>query len=141
MDKEAQNYRVVCTLEDIYGQIIIWLIVIVLTLVGTLGLWSGTRQIHALAMVGLTLVLSLPFLLFVFLTTLLCSTILSLRLWNQHKTLAHLQAEALNQPIKSLQKLVVNLLELTECVKTWWGEDTGYVKFLSGLSLYLLHSH
>ncbi|XLQ11741.1 MAG: hypothetical protein KPI85_00925 [cyanobacterium endosymbiont of Epithemia adnata isolate EadnSB Bon19] len=71
MDKEAQNYRVVCTLEDIYDQIIIWLIVIVLTLVGTLGLWSGTRQIHALSMVGLALVLSLPFLLFVFLTTLL----------------------------------------------------------------------
>ena len=63
MDKEAQNYRVVCT--------IVWLIVIVLTLVGTLGLWSSTRQIYTLAMMGLALVLSLPFLLFVFLTTLL----------------------------------------------------------------------
>ncbi|MGP0127872.1 MAG: hypothetical protein ACTMUB_01000 [cyanobacterium endosymbiont of Rhopalodia musculus] len=71
MDKEFQNYRVVCTLEDIYGQIIVWLIVIVLTLVGTLGLWSNTRQIYALAMAGLILVLSLPFLLLVFLTTLL----------------------------------------------------------------------
>ncbi|BBA80163.1 hypothetical protein RGRSB_1775 [cyanobacterium endosymbiont of Rhopalodia gibberula] len=71
MDKEAQNYRVVCTLEDIYGQVIVWLIVIILTLVGTLVLWSGTRQIYALAMVGFALVLSLPFLLFGFLTTLL----------------------------------------------------------------------
>ncbi|MGK7882746.1 MAG: hypothetical protein AB4060_21990 [Crocosphaera sp.] len=73
MDKKSQKYRLVCTLTfgDIYGQIIIWLIVIFLTLASALGLWSSTRQLYALAMVGLVLVLSLPFLLFAFVTTLL----------------------------------------------------------------------
>ena len=73
MDKESQKYRLVCTLTfgDVYGQIIVWLIVIFLTLASALGLWSSTRQLYALAMVGLVLVLSLPFLLFAFVTTLL----------------------------------------------------------------------
>lgn len=73
MDKEFRNYRMVCTLTfgDIYGQIIVWLIVIFLTLASTLALWSSTRQIFALATVGLVVVLSLPFLLFAFVTTLL----------------------------------------------------------------------
>lgn len=72
MDKESQKYRMVCTLTfgDVYGQIIVWLIVIFLTLASALGLWSSTRQIYALAVVGLVLVLSLPFLLFAFVTTL-----------------------------------------------------------------------
>lgn len=73
MDKEIQKYRMTCTLTfgDIYGQIIVWLIVIFLTLATTLALWSSTRQIYALATVGIVLVLSLPFLLFAFVTTLL----------------------------------------------------------------------
>jgi hypothetical protein len=73
MDKEIQRYRMVCTLTfgDIYGQIIVWLIVIFLTLASTLALWSSTRQVYALATVGIVLVLSLPFLLFAFVTTLL----------------------------------------------------------------------
>lgn len=73
MDKEIQKYRMICTLTfgDIYGQIIAWLIVIFLTLATTLALWSSTRQIYALATVGIVLVLSLPFLLFAFVTTLL----------------------------------------------------------------------
>ena len=73
MEKEILKYRMVCTLTfgDIYGQIIIWLIVIFLTLASTLALWSSTRQIYALATVGIVLVLSLPFLLFAFVTTLL----------------------------------------------------------------------
>ncbi|HLO50934.1 MAG TPA: hypothetical protein VK211_21135 [Kamptonema sp.] len=68
-----QNYRLRCTLTfgDIYGQIIIWLIVIFLSLASALALWSSVRQIYALATVGLILVLSLPFLLFAFVTTLL----------------------------------------------------------------------
>ena len=68
-----QNYRLKCTLTfgDIYGQIIIWLIVIFLSLASALALWSSARQIYALATVGLILVLSLPFLLFAFVTTLL----------------------------------------------------------------------
>jgi hypothetical protein len=62
----------VCTLSfgDIYGQIIIWLIVIFISLATTLALWSSTRQIYAFATVALVLVLTLPFLLFAFVTTL-----------------------------------------------------------------------
>lgn len=73
MDKEIQNYRMICTLSfgDIYGQIIVWLIVIFISLASALALWSSDRQIYALATVGLILVLSLPFLLFAFVTTLL----------------------------------------------------------------------
>ena len=72
MDK-LQKYRMVCTLTfgDIYGQIVIWLIVIFLSLASALALWSTSRHIYALATVGLILVLSLPFLLFAFVTTLL----------------------------------------------------------------------
>jgi hypothetical protein len=72
MDK-LSKYRLICTLSfgDIYGQIIVWLIVIFLSLASALALWSAERQIYALATVGLILVLSLPFLLFAFVTTLL----------------------------------------------------------------------
>ena len=73
MDKEINKYKMICTLTfgDIYLQIIIWLIVIFVSLATTLALWSSTRQIYALATVGIVLVLSLPFLLFAFVTTLL----------------------------------------------------------------------
>ena len=73
MDKDLHKYKMICTLKfgDIYGQIIIWLIVIFVSLATTLALWSSTRQIYALATVGIVLVLSLPFLLFAFVTTLL----------------------------------------------------------------------
>jgi hypothetical protein len=73
MDKELHKYKMICTLKfgDIYGQIIVWLIVIFVSLATTLALWSSTRQIYALATVGIVLVLSLPFLLFAFVTTLL----------------------------------------------------------------------
>jgi hypothetical protein len=73
MTQEMQRYRMICTLTfgDIYGQIIVWLIVIFASLATTLALWSSTRQIYALATVGIVLVLSLPFLLFAFVTTLL----------------------------------------------------------------------
>lgn len=73
MDRENSNYKMICTLTfgDIYLQIIVWLIVIFISLATTLALWSSTRQIYALATVGIILVLSLPFLLFAFVTTLL----------------------------------------------------------------------
>lgn len=69
---DLNKYQFKCTLTfgDIYGQIIIWLIVIFLSLATALALWSSDRQIYALATVGLILVLSLPFLLFAFVTTL-----------------------------------------------------------------------
>jgi hypothetical protein len=68
---DMQKYRVACTLTfgDIYGQIIVWLIVIFLS--SALGLMGASRPIYALATVGIILVLSLPFLLFAFVTTLI----------------------------------------------------------------------
>ncbi|MEM9090212.1 MAG: hypothetical protein AAGC93_15865 [Cyanobacteria bacterium P01_F01_bin.53] len=69
----AKKYRMNCTLTfgDIYSQIIVWLIVLFVSLAAALGLMGASRPIYALATVGLILVLSLPFLLFAFVTTLL----------------------------------------------------------------------
>lgn len=69
----AKKYRMNCTLTfgDIYSQIIVWLIVLFVSLATALGLMGASRPIYALATVGLILVLSLPFLLFAFVTTLL----------------------------------------------------------------------
>ncbi|MBD2326324.1 hypothetical protein [Alkalinema sp. FACHB-956] len=71
--KNLHRYRLACTLSfgDIYGQIIVWLLVIFLSLAAAMGLMGASRPIYALATVGLILVLSLPFLLFAFVTTLL----------------------------------------------------------------------
>ncbi len=68
-----QKYRVVCTLSfgDVYGQIMVWLIVIFISLAAAMALMGAARPVYALATVGLVLVLSLPFLLFSFVTTLL----------------------------------------------------------------------
>ncbi len=68
-----QRYRLSCTLSfgDIYGQIIVWLIVIFISLATAMAMMGASRPIYALATVGLILVLSLPFLLFAFVTTLL----------------------------------------------------------------------
>ena len=68
-----KNYQLICTLSfgDIYGQIIIWLMVIFLSLAAAMALMGAGTPIYALALVGLILVLSLPFLLFAFVTTLL----------------------------------------------------------------------
>jgi hypothetical protein len=68
-----QTYRLKCTLSfgDIYGQIIVWLLVIFASLASAMALMGARQPIYALATVGLILVLSLPFLLFAFVTTLL----------------------------------------------------------------------
>ena len=68
-----RRYRLVCTLSfgDIYGQIITWLLVIFLSLAAAMAMMGASRPIYALATVGLIFVLSLPFLLFAFVTTLL----------------------------------------------------------------------
>jgi hypothetical protein len=70
---ESQKYRSVCTLTfgDIYGQIIVWLLVLFISLAAAMALMGASRPVYALATVGLILVLSLPFLLFAFVTTLL----------------------------------------------------------------------
>jgi hypothetical protein len=61
-------YRLRCTLTfgDIYGQILIWMLVIFVSLAA-----GASKPLFALVGVGLILVLSLPFLLFAFTTTLL----------------------------------------------------------------------
>lgn len=67
------KYRTNCTLSfgDIYGQIIVWLIVIFLSLSAAMALMGASKPIFAIAIVGLILVLTVPFLLFAFVTTLL----------------------------------------------------------------------
>jgi hypothetical protein len=68
-----QKFRFVCTLTfgDIYGQIMVWLITITISLAAALALMGAKRPVYALATVGLVVLLSLPFLLFAFVTTLL----------------------------------------------------------------------
>ncbi|MBW4662784.1 MAG: hypothetical protein KME01_01050 [Chroococcus sp. CMT-3BRIN-NPC107] len=71
MDK-LRKYRLACTLTfgDIYGQIIVWLITITLSLASAMAMMGARRPYYALATVGLIVLLSLPFLLFAFVTTL-----------------------------------------------------------------------
>ncbi|TVQ10813.1 MAG: hypothetical protein EA368_06785 [Leptolyngbya sp. DLM2.Bin27] len=68
----GHKYRFTCTLTfgDIYGQIIAWLVILFISLAASLALMGARQPIVALATVGLILVLSLPFLLFAFVTTL-----------------------------------------------------------------------
>ena len=67
------RYNVRCTLTfgDIYAQILVWMGVIFVSLAAGLALMGASRPLFALVGVGLILVLSLPFLLFAFITTLL----------------------------------------------------------------------
>tara|TARA_Y100001968_G_C19440498_1_gene762269 strand:+ start:2762 stop:3013 length:252 start_codon:yes stop_codon:yes gene_type:complete len=72
MDKNS-DYSISCKLKfgDIYIQILAWMGVIFVSLAAGLGLMGSSRPLFALVGVGLILVLSLPFLLFAFVTTLL----------------------------------------------------------------------
>ncbi len=67
------NYSIKCDLSfgDIYLQVLAWMAVIFVSLAGGLALMGSSKPIFALIGVGLILVLSLPFLLFAFVTTLL----------------------------------------------------------------------
>jgi len=69
----ASQYDIRCDLSfgDIYLQVLAWIAVIFVSLAAGLGLMGSSRPIFALVGVGLILVLSLPFLLFAFVTTLL----------------------------------------------------------------------
>ena len=69
----SNKYSIKCdlTFGDIYLQILAWMAVIFVSLAGGLGLMGSSKPIFALIGVGLILVLSLPFLLFAFVTTLL----------------------------------------------------------------------
>ena len=66
-------FAVRCTLTfgDIYGQVLAWMAVIFVSLAAGFALMGSSRPVFALVGVGLILVLSLPFLLFAFVTTLL----------------------------------------------------------------------
>tara|TARA_B100001029_G_scaffold149407_1_gene131083 strand:- start:595 stop:840 length:246 start_codon:yes stop_codon:yes gene_type:complete len=68
-----KNYKLICDLEfgDIYIQILAWMGVIFVSLAAGLSLMGSSRPVFALLGVGLILVLSLPFLLFAFVTTLI----------------------------------------------------------------------
>jgi uncharacterized membrane protein (UPF0182 family) len=68
-----QKYRIKCTLSfgDIYAQILAWLGLIFLSVASGLALWASSQQIYAIAATALVVVMSLPFLLFAFVTTLL----------------------------------------------------------------------
>tara|TARA_Y100001968_G_scaffold123291_1_gene112249 strand:- start:726 stop:974 length:249 start_codon:yes stop_codon:yes gene_type:complete len=69
----SNKYLVSCNLSfgDIYLQVLAWIAIILISLAAGLSLMGSTRPIFALVGVGLILVLSLPFLLFAFVTTLL----------------------------------------------------------------------
>jgi hypothetical protein len=102
MMEQFNKYRLICTLSfgDIYGQVIVWLIVIFISLASALALWSADRQIYALATVGLVLVLSLPFLLFAFVTTLL-NHIEILAMDEQETTAANRSSRGASQPARA----------------------------------------
>ena len=67
------NYKLICDLAfgDIYIQILAWMGVIFVSLASGLALMGSSRPTFALLGVALILVLSLPFLLFAFVTTLI----------------------------------------------------------------------
>ncbi|MEO1095922.1 MAG: hypothetical protein AAFX01_13590 [Cyanobacteria bacterium J06638_28] len=70
MDKPQYRFSCTLTFGDIYGQIIAWLVVLLISLAAAMGLMGARQPLYALVSVGLVLVLSLPFLLFAFVTTL-----------------------------------------------------------------------
>ena len=67
----GSQVRCTLTFGDIYGQVLAWMAVIFVSLASGLALMGSSRPVFALVGVGLILVLSLPFLLFAFVTTLL----------------------------------------------------------------------
>ena len=68
---KGYNLRCTLTFGDIYGQVLAWMVVIFVSLAAGLALMGSSKPIFALVGVGVILVLSLPFLLFAFTTTLL----------------------------------------------------------------------
>ena len=71
--KEHARYNLRCTLTygDIYGQILIWLLVIFLSLASGMALMGASHLYAGMTIVTLIFVFSLPFILFAFTTTLL----------------------------------------------------------------------
>ncbi|WP_204140697.1 hypothetical protein [Halomicronema sp. CCY15110] len=102
MDK-LQKYRFSCTLTfgDIYGQVIAWLMVLLISLAAAMGLMGARQPLYALVSVGLVLVLSLPFLLFAFVTTLV-NHIEFVAVEPQAETKAASAAPATQQPAQAV---------------------------------------
>jgi hypothetical protein len=73
------GYRLRCTLAygDIYGQIMVWLLLTFLSLATGAGLGAAGHPIAGIGVIGLILALTLPFLLFLFTTTLISHLVLS----------------------------------------------------------------
>jgi hypothetical protein len=67
------GYDLRCTLTygDIYGQIMIWLLLTFLSLATAAALSAAGHPIAGLAVISLIIALTLPFLLFTFITTLI----------------------------------------------------------------------
>jgi hypothetical protein len=67
------GFQLRCSLAygDIYGQIMVWLLLTFLSLATGAALGAAGHPIAALAVIGLILAFSLPFLLFVYTTTLI----------------------------------------------------------------------
>lgn len=67
------GYQLRCTLAygDIYGQIMVWLLLTFLSLATGAALSAAGHPIAGSAVIGLILAFSLPFLVFVFATTLI----------------------------------------------------------------------
>jgi hypothetical protein len=68
-----QKYRFACTLTfgDIYPQVMVWIGIVLVSVAATLASMGAQNPSMAFFLVGLILVMSLPFLLFTFVTTLL----------------------------------------------------------------------
>jgi len=79
--QSIRGYQLVCTLAygDIYGQIMIWLIAVFLSLATGLALLAAGHPILGFAVIALIFLLSLPFLLFTLITTLLNHLVLAER--------------------------------------------------------------
>lgn len=71
--------RSTLTYGDIYGQILVWLLVVFLSLAAGLALMAGSHPIGGIAVIALFFVLSLPFLLFAFVTTLINHIVLDVQ--------------------------------------------------------------
>jgi hypothetical protein len=67
------GYQLRCTLTygDIYGQIMIWLLLTFLSLATAAALGAAGRPVAGIAVISLIIALTLPFLLFTFTTTLI----------------------------------------------------------------------
>lgn len=74
----SKSYLVRCKLTygDIYGQILIWLLIVFLSLASGLALIAGGQPVAGDIVIVLFFVFSLPFLMFAFVTTLFSNIVL-----------------------------------------------------------------